>query len=196
MNDEPPLDLKPLAPADPPDLVHGAVRRFRLHVVLFTTVAIVGAVALTAWGATAIVHARNQAQEREAIISPPQRAIAEDLVGHTCRTPTYAVDGADVTLLQAAPMSGGGWALHFVVDGKGSPLAVQRDGSPFWTTLVPVSEAANQGRVSVQPGATWGETYLSFPASAARRFEIQVVDAHLEVAGTFIVDLDEVLCDF
>ena len=193
MKDEAPIDLRPLDPGEPTDLVKGAVRRFRLRVVLFTVVAIVGAVALTAWGASAVIHSRNQAEARESIISPPQRAVAEDLVGYTCATPTYALEGIDVTLLQSAPMPGAGWAVHFVVDGNGRPLTSQREGGPFWTTLVLVS-AGTQGRVSVQPGATWGETYIAVPAAAGRRFEIQVLDNHLDSAGTFTVDLNDVLC--
>jgi hypothetical protein len=199
MDDEERVDLQRLDPGEPPELVRGAVRRFRFHVVAFTVLAIVGAVVLTAWGAAAVVDARHRAEEREGIFSPAHRAIAEDLVGRSCETPTYAVGGVDVTLLQMAPMPDGGWAIHFVLDGNGRPLTVQRnypDGSSYavWTTLVPVTGGASQGQVSSKPGLTWGETYVALPGSAPKRTEIQLLNTHREVAGSFIVDQDDVLC--
>jgi hypothetical protein len=197
MSDQAPIDLQALDPGEPPDLVSDAVRRFRVRVVLFTVVAIVGAVALTIWAVTAVLHSRDHF-EREDLLSAPQWAVAEDLVGRSCATPTYNVGTIDVTLLQAAPMPGGGWALHLVLDGNGSPLVVERntsDGGSFasWTTLVPPAGGL-QGRVTGQPGVTWGEAYVSAPQSAGDLIAIKVLDPHHEDAGTFTVALDQVLC--
>lgn len=47
MNPEEPIDLQPLDPGDLADIGKGAVRRFRVHVVLFTVDAVVGAVVLS-----------------------------------------------------------------------------------------------------------------------------------------------------
>lgn len=197
MNDEAQINLQSLDPGEPPDLVKGAVRRFRVRVVLFTVIAIVGAVVVTIWAVTAVLHSRNQF-EREDLLSAPQWAIAEDLVGRSCATPTYSVGTASVTLLQAAPMPGGGWALHFVMDGNGRPLVVQRhtaDGGSFasWTTFAPLA-GGTQGRVTGQPGVTWAEVYVSAPESAGDQIDIKVMDTHFDDAGTFTVALDQVLC--
>jgi len=200
MNQEPPIDLQSLDPGEPPDLVEGAVRRFRIHVVLFTVLAIVGTAVLVTWGAVTVVHARNRAELREQTLwGEPQRTIM-DLGAFNCETPTYSVGSVYVTLLQSAPMPGGGWALHFVVEGKDGPLTVERtepDGSSFprRTTLVPVGSTESLGTVYTQPGATWGETYVAVPASAGDRFGIEVHSSDSETAGTFTVDANAVSCE-
>ena len=201
MNDEAPIDLQRLDPGESPDLVKGAVRRFRLRVVLFTVFAVVGAVVLTTWGAAAVVNARKLGELREQTQwGAPQQTIM-DVGAFNCRTPTFTAGPVDVTLLQSAPMPDGGFALHFVVEGTKGPLTVQRDqpdGSSFrrWTTLVPVAPGGSSGSVLTQPGAVWGETYVAVPASAGDRFDIQVQDTNLEVAGTFAFDAGAVSCDF
>src|SRR4051812_6055559 len=182
---------------DVPDVASRAVRRFRLHVVLFTVAAVVGAVLLTSWGVVAVVHSRDHF-DREELLSAPQWAIAEDITGASCATPSYQVGTSEVTLLQAAPMSGGLWALHFVIDGNGHPLIVQRhtsDGGSFRssTSLVPVG-GGTQGQIIGPRGATWGEAYVSARATENDELSINVIDTHYDDAGAVTVDLSQVLC--
>jgi len=201
MREEPPVDLTPLDPGAPPELVRGAIQRFRWRVVLTTVAAIVVAAVGSAWIAVSIVHARNAADVNIGSKALPaaQRAIVVSGGGVNCETPTYRVAYARVTLLQAAPIQGGGWALHFVVDGRGHPVAVQRhipDGESFRRsmTLVPVGAEQTPSQVVAMSGATWGETYLTVPASLGTHFDVQLLDTRLSVMGEFTVDIAAVSC--
>jgi hypothetical protein len=104
-----------------------------------------------------------------------------------------------VTLLQLAPLEGGGWALHLIVEGS-APLTEERsfgDGSGSasrFTTLSVVGADGPAGFVLTQPGVEAGETYLSAPASVGDRFRVQLTDTHGATAGSFVVDTSEVSC--
>jgi hypothetical protein len=192
MTDEAPLDLQRLDPGSPPDLVKGAMRRFRWRVVLATTLAVVAAAAVTGWTVERFADARKRAEVRADILSPAQTAILTT-GGVNCLTPTYRIGDRDVTLLQLAPMSDGGWALHLLVRGS-TPLTEERafeDGSGStsrFTTLFVEGTELPPGSVLTQPGATVGEAYLGVPASVGDRFRIRLVDTHSAEVGSFAMD--------
>ncbi len=106
-----------------------------------------------------------------------------------------------MTLLQLAPLEGGGWALHLIVRAS-SPLTEERplgdDGSSTsrFTTLSVEGVDVAAGSVLTQPGVKAGETYLSAPASVGDRFTVQLTDTHAATVGSFVVDTSEVSCSF
>ncbi len=101
--------------------------------------------------------------------------------------------------MQLAPLEGGGWALHLIVEGS-APLTEQRpfgDGSGSasrFTTLSVVGAGVPAGSVLTQPGVKAGETYLSAPASVGDRFRVQLTDTHGATAGSFVVDTASIAC--
>jgi hypothetical protein len=188
MTEEAPLDLQRLDPGTPPDLVKGAMRRFRWRVVLVTVIAVVAAASVSAWTARAISHAHRDAALRAGFPTAVQTAILTT-GGMNCQTPTYRVGDAHVTLLQAAPMSGGGWALHLIVRGSGA-LTQERqfaDGSGSFTrsSSFSIVGTSSTGNVVAQPGARMGETYIGVPASAGSQFRVQLSNTRSETVGSF-----------
>jgi hypothetical protein len=200
MTDEAPIDLRDLDPGIPPDVVTGAIRRFRWRVVLTTVVAIVVATTATAWGVERYHDSRRRAEFQASILSPAQTAILT-MGGINCDTPTYRIGGTDVTLLQLAPLEDGGWALHLIVRGS-VPLTEERsfgDGSGSasrFTTLSVEGSTLPAGSVLTQPGVKIGETYLTAPASVGDRFTVQLTDTHASIVGSFMVDSAALSCSF
>ena len=113
--------------------------------------------------------------------------------GMNCQTPTYRVGDSHVTVLQVAPMAGGGWALHMIVRSS-APLTQQRqfaDGSgsaPRYTSLS-ILGTGSVGNISAQPGAKMGETYLGVPAFAGSQVRVQLSDTRSETVGSFDLPL-------
>jgi hypothetical protein len=198
MTEEAPIDLHDLDPGIPPDIVKGAIRRFRWRVVLATVVAIVVATTATAWAVERYNDARRRAEFQASILSPAQTAILTT-GGTNCDTPTYRIGGTDVTLLQLAPLADGGWALHLIVRGS-SPLTEERSfgdrsgSAARFTTLSVEGSNLPAGSVLVQPGVKVGETYLAAPAPLGDRFSVQLTDTHATTVGSFVVDTSEVSC--
>jgi len=188
MTEQAPLDLQRLDPGTPPDLVKGAIRRFRWRVVLITVIAVVAAASVSAWTAREVSHAHREAALRSSLLSAPQTAILTT-GGMNCQTPTYRVGDARVTLLQAAPMPGGGWALHLIVRSS-APLTQQRQfadasGSAPRSSSLSVLGTSSAGNVVAQPGAKMGETYLGVPGTAGGRFQVQLSNTRSETVGSF-----------
>jgi hypothetical protein len=189
MTEQAPLDLQRLDPGTPPDLVKGAIRRFRWRVVLITLIAVVAAASVSAWTAREVSHAHREAALRSSLLSAPQTAILTT-GGMNCQTPTYRVGDARVTLLQAAPMPGGGWALHLIVRSS-APLTQQRqfaDGSGSasrFSSLSIVGSASSGGNVMTQPGVKIGEVYLGVPASSGDQLRVQLDNARSQTVGSF-----------
>lgn len=187
MTEQAPFDLQRLDPGTPPDLVTAAMRRFRWRVVLITVIAVVAAASLGAWTARAISHAHREAAFRAGFPTAVQTAILTT-GGMNCQTPTYRVGDAHVTVLQAAPMSGGGWALHLIVRSS-APLSQERriegGGSASRSSSLSIPGTSSAGNVVAQPGARMGETYLGAPASAGGRFEVQLNNSRSETVGSF-----------
>lgn len=191
MNDETPIDLQLLEPEQTPEVVKGAMRRFRWRVVIFTVAMVVVATSLLGWGVGEFLESRRIA-DMIASAEPAKRAIMEDHAGaYACDTPTFELGGFDVALLRAVPMPGGGWALHFVVHGE--RLA---SGTGRFMNLAPIGPGAKPEYVAAQPGATWADAFVSTPSSLGDRFEVALVDLHGRVTGTFTVDTAELNCDF
>jgi hypothetical protein len=191
MSDEGPIDLQLLEPEDTPDVVKGAIRRFRWRVVLLTVVAVVVAASLAGWTISELLASRRVA-EAIAEAEPAKRAIMEDHGGaYACDTPTFELGGFEVALLRAVPMPDGGWALHLVVHGE--RLA---SGTGRFMVFVPIGPAARAVQIPAQPGATWADAFVSTPSSLGDRFDIQLRDLHGELMGTFTVNTADLNCDF
>jgi hypothetical protein len=196
MSDESPVDLKTLEPADPPDLVGPAVRRFRWRVVLFTVVTVVVVSGLSAWLAATLAKDDSPGYV-EAITTPEQAAI---LYGAgICRTPSFRVGGTEVALIGAATMPTGEMALHFIVHGN-KPVTEQRDqpdGSSFarFTSITSSAQGSSVGWVGAQPGAKWGEAFMHVPATSGDQLEMTVTGPDQE-SQTFSVDLTSLDCTF
>jgi hypothetical protein len=190
MTDETPLDLRSLDSGEAPDLARRAVRRFRLHVVLFTVLCVV--VASVAVGMVVAWTLKDRPQTRAIGWTPAQTAVLNDLVG-ICRTPTWDFGDLEVGLLDAVRMEGGAYALHFALHG---PVAEQRDtddGSSYreTTSIMAVDgTGAPIGQAQAQPGATWGEVYLEVPSGAVPMIELQIQGPSLNSPETFTVDTD------
>jgi hypothetical protein len=191
MSDEMPVDLQPLEPDDTPEVVRGAMRRFRWRVVIFTVVAVVTTASLTAWGVAAFVESREIA-DRSRQLAPAQLAIYDHMGASSCETPTFEVDGIDVGLLQAAPMPDGGWALHLVVHGDG-PFA---SGTGRFMAFTAVGPGARSAQIAAQPGMTWAEAWVTVPGSVGSPFAMELRDLRGEVIGSFMVRPSSLLCDF
>jgi hypothetical protein len=198
MTDEAPINLRDLDPGTPPDIVKGAIRRFRWRVVLTTVVAIVVAATATAWAVERYNDAQERAEFQASILTPAQTAILTT-GGTNCDTPTYHVGQTDVTVLQLAPLTEGGWAVHLIVRGS-SPLTEERsfgDGggsASRFTTLSVEGTDPPAGSVLTQPGVKVGETYLSVPPSLADRFTVQLTDTHSTIVGSFVVEPPGLMC--
>jgi hypothetical protein len=93
------------------------MRRFRWRVVLITVIAVLAAGCVGAWTARDISHAHREAAFQSGLLTTPQMTILTT-GGTNCLTPAYRVGNAAVTVLQAARMPAGGWALHLIVRSK------------------------------------------------------------------------------
>jgi hypothetical protein len=192
VNDETPMDLQLLEPDETPDVVRGAMRRFRWRVVLLTVVAIITTASLTAWGVAEYLGSRRLA-EMIARAEPAKRAIMEDHEGaYMCHTPTFEFRRYEVALLRATRMSGGGWALHLVVHGT-APLA---SGTGRFMNFVPLGPGARPEQIPAQAGTTWADAFVAIPPAMGDRFHIQLWDLRSRVLGTFTVDTGTLNCDF
>jgi hypothetical protein len=192
MNDEQPIDLQLLDPEETPEVVKGAMRRFRWRVVILTVVLVVLAASLVGWGLGEFLASRRTA-EMIADAEPAKRAIMDDHGGaYTCNTPEFTLGRFEVALLRAFPMPEGGWALHLVVHGE-APLA---SGTGRFMAFVPVGAGADPVQIPAQAETTWTDAFALIPASLGDRFDIQLRDLHGELAGTFTVDTAELECDF
>lgn len=190
MNDEKPIDLQLLDPEETPEVVKGAMRRFRWRVVIFAVILVVLAASLVGWGVGAFMRSRDIA-DMIANAEPAKRAIMDDHAGaYTCNTPEFELGGFQVALLRAVPMPEGGWALHLVVHGE-APLA---SGTGRFMAFVPVG--ADPVQIPAQAETTWTDAFALIPKSLGDRFDIQLRDLHGELAGTFTVDTAELECDF
>jgi predicted small integral membrane protein len=194
MSDENPVDLRTLEPADPPDLVGPAVRRFRWRVVLFTVVTVVVVSALSAWLAASLANDDSPGYV-EARTTPEQAAI---LYGAgICRTPSFTVGGTEVVLIEAATMPSGETALQFIVHGD-TPLTEQQnqpDGSSFarFTTIKASVEGSSVGSVEAQPGVDWGEAFMRVPSTSGDRLEMTITGPD-QRSDAFTVDLSNLEC--
>jgi hypothetical protein len=192
MNDETPLDLRLLDPDETPDVVQGAMRRFRWRVVLLTVVTVIVAASLVGWGVGEYLHRRDVAATIEEA-EPAERAIVEDHAGgFTCATPTFEIGPYDVALLQAARMPEGGWALHLVLHGPRSLASGTGRFMNFW----PVGPGTRPASVPAQRGTTWADAFVAVPASLGDRFDVELWNLQNEVAGTFTVDASSLRCEF
>jgi hypothetical protein len=188
MTEQAPLDLQQLDPGTPPDLVRGAMRRFRWRVVLVTVFAVVIAASAGAWTARGISHAHREAAFQSSLLSTPQMTILTT-GGENCLTPTYRVGGSAVTVLQAARMPAGGWALHLIVR-SGAPLTQERQfadgsGSASRFSSLSIVGTSSIGNVVAQPGAKIGEAYLGVPASSGDRLRVQLDNTRSQTVGSF-----------
>jgi hypothetical protein len=144
--------------------------------------------------------AQRRAELQRSFLSPAQTAILTT-GGTNCDTPTYIFGETDVTLLQLAPLDGGGWALHLIVEGS-APLTEERpfgddSGSASrFTTLSVEGSDLPAGSVLTQPGVKVGEVYLTAPASVGDRFTVQLTDTHASIVGSFMVDSAALSCPF
>ena len=192
MSDERPLDLQLLDPEEAPELVKGAMRRFRWRVVVFTVAFVVVAASLIGWAVGEFLASRRTA-EMIANAEPAKRAIMNDHGGaYTCNTPLFTVGQFEVALLRASPMAEGGWALHLVVHGE-APLA---SGTGRFMVFVPVGPGADPTQIPAQSETTWADAFVLTPASLGDSFDIQLRDLRGELAGSFEVDTAELACDF
>jgi hypothetical protein len=187
MSDEMMTDLGPLGTDDVPDVASRAVRRFRLHVVLFTVACVLGAAILS--GMVVRWATRDLVQTHATGWTAAQTAVLNDLVG-ICSTPTFTVGGLQVGLLDAAKMSGGGTALHLAVHG---PITDQRSigdaDSAVRSTSFRVAGEQKTWGVMAQPGATWGEAYVQVPTQTGPRVQVMVSGPALALPQSFMVDL-------
>lgn len=197
MSDESPVDLRTLEPADPPDLVGPAVRRFRWRVVLFTVVTVVVVSALSAWLA-ATLAGKHPLGYVEVRTTEEQAAILNGLNGKgICRTPSFTLGGTEVALVEAATMPSGETALHFIVHGD-KPLTQERDqpdGSSFarFTMIRAAVEGSSIGSVQAQPGADWGEAFMQVPSTAGGPLEMTITGPD-QRRETFTIDLATLGC--
>lgn len=192
MSDEAPIDLQLLDPEETPEVVKGAMRRFRWRVVIFTVVSIVLAASLVGWGVGAFLESRR-ITDMIANADPAKRAIMEDYGGaYTCNTPTFMLGRFEVALLRAFPMPQGGWALHLVVHGE-APLA---SGTGRFMAFVPIGAGGGAVQIPAQAETTWTDAFVLTPKSLGDSFEIELRDLHGELAGTFKVDTAHLACDF
>src|SRR4051812_40987889 len=147
--------LESLDVEEVPDVASRAVRRFRLHVVLFTVGCVLTAAAVG--GVVVRWVTKDQIQTQATGWTPAQTAVLNDLVD-ICATPTFDLGNLQVGVLDATTIDGGGTALHLVVNG---PISEQRDdsggGSSVRTTSFTIADASGVWQVEAQPGATWGE---------------------------------------
>lgn len=196
MTDESPVDLRTLEPADAPDLVGPAVRRFRWRVVLFTVVTVVVVSALSAWLAATLVSKDSPGYVESR--TTPERAAILNAPG-ICRTPSFTVGSTEVALIGTATLPNGGTALHFIVHGD-KPLTERRDlpdGDSFarFTTIRASVGGSSVGGVEAQPGADWGEAFMQVPANARGPLEMTITGPDQEI-GTFTIDLATLECHF
>ena len=200
MSDEAPIDLYRLDPGAPPDLVKGAMKRFRVRAVIFALVAILACASVA--GAILFVGTRydltSKASTAAKLLPLTQRAVFN---ARNCTTPTYRVGGVNITLLQIAPL-GGGWAMHLLVDGGDQPVTVQRDfedgsGSAPRSMSIASVEAgtpiANAPTFMpyIRAGWTSAEMYVAVPAGLGDRFDMRLAGTRGQGLGTFTVDLGE-----
>jgi hypothetical protein len=188
MDEEGPLDLQSLDPGDPPDQARKAVRRFRVHVVLFTVVAVVGASSLTAWAIARTLSDRSTGTVAMQV-DPLRGAL---LYGRSCRGSGSTFPDMQIGVLQMARMPGGTLAAHLVVHSD-APLTEQRDqpdGSSFarFTSIASTAGGANVANVEAAPGATWGDAYVEIPAGLGPAIEMKVIDGDLQVSHRFTID--------
>lgn len=192
MNDENRIDLQLLDPEETPEVVKGAMRRFRWRVVILTVLLVVVAASLIGWGVGEFLASRRTAEEI-ANAEPAKRAIMNDHGGaYTCNTPEFTLGRFEVALLRAFPMPEDGWALHLVVHGE-APLA---SGTGRFMAFVPIGTGAHPVHIPAQAETTWADAFALIPKSLGDRFDIQLRDLHGELAGTFTVDTAELECDF
>lgn len=192
MSDERPLDLQLLDPEEAPELVKGAMRRFRWRVVIFTVAIVVVAASMIGWAVGEFLASRRTAEMIEKA-EPAKRAIMNDHGGaYTCNTPSFTLGRFEVALLRAFPMPEGGWALHLVVHGE-TPLA---SGTGRFMAFAPVGPGADPTQIPAQSETMWTDAFVLTPASLGDSFRVELLDLHGEVAGSFNVDTAELACDF
>jgi hypothetical protein len=191
MNDDGPLDLKLLDPEDSPDVVTGAIRRFRWQVVLFTVAAVIVAVSLTVWGVASYLESKEVAS-RSRQLPAEQLAIIDWAGAYSCETPTYQVGRVEIGLLQLAPMPDGGFAMHLVAHGE-EPFA---NGTGRFMAAGAVGDDVEFGHFAAQAGMSWAEAWVPIPRSAGAPFDVQVLNIRGEEMGTFTVRPSELRCDF
>lgn len=200
MSDEQPVDLRGLEPRDTDDHAKAAIRRFRWHVVLLTTLVIVVIAVGAIWGTSTYLRQRNQQRDeistlREWAAGPESQAAL--IGGQNCETPTYKVGYAEVTVLQTLKYDGG-WLLHLVVQGNGHPLATGEQPGTFQVfhtmMVVPATPGAIPAKVRVQDtGWTSGESYVQVPATSPT-VSFRLVDSSGSQVGTFNVNMGRMRC--
>lgn len=200
MTDETPLDLYRLDPGAPPDLVKGAMKRFRWRAVIFALVAIFACASVAGGIAYFGTHYDFTPKSVTAarLLPTTERAIVYG-GGRNCTTPTYRVGSVNIMLLQIAPL-GGGWALHLMVDAGGQPVTVQRNSSdisaPRSMSIAPVGAGTGTSNGPTflpytQAGWTSAEMYVAVPAGLGDRFDMRLAGTRGEDLGIFTIDLDD-----
>lgn len=200
MTDDTPLDLYRLDPGAPPDLVKGAMKKFRWRAVIFALAAIVACASVAGGIAYFGTHYDFTAKSTNLARQLPttERAIIYG-GGRNCTTPTYRVGSVNVTLLQIAPL-GDGWALHVIVDAGDTPVTVQRTSSdisaPRSMFISPVDAGTGPATgqtflAYTQAGWTTAELYVAVPAGLGDRFDMRLTGTRGEELGIFTIDLDE-----
>jgi len=196
MTDEEPLDLGALEPPEPTDQARAAILRFRWRVVFVTVVSIV-AVAFAAMGvATVYFGQRHDISMLRDWVAGPESQIAIS-GGSNCKTPTYKVGYADVTVLQVLRHTNG-WLLHMVVQGNGHALGTGGEpGSADVSrraSILPLVTGATSARVRIQdPGWDAGEAYVVVPGTPDQ-FQLQLNDPSGAEVGTIAVNMADVMC--
>lgn len=191
MDDETPFDLQLLDPDETPEVVQGAIRRFRWRVVLLTVVVVVLAASLTSWGVASYLRSKEIA--RGSRQHPAEQIAIIDRAGaYSCETPTFRVGRVEIGLLQAAPMPGGGFALHLVAHGD----EAFANGTGRFMSLRAVAAGARSRHFAAQAEMTWAEAWVPVPGSAGSRFDMELRDISGQVMGTFSVDVPQLRCDF
>lgn len=192
MSDETPIDLQLLDPEETPDVVHGAIRRFRWRVVLFTVVTMIVASSLVAWGVAEYLESR-EISRMIAEAEPAKRAIMDDHEGaYTCNTPAFDFGRFEVALLRARRTPEGGWALHLVVHGTRTLAS----GTGRFMVFVPIGPGARPEQIPAQAGTTWADAFVAIPPALGDRFDMELWDLQGDVVGRFTVDTAALECDF
>lgn len=191
MNEERPTDLQLLEPEETPEIVKGAMRRFRWRVVLFTVVFVIVAASVAGWVVGEFLGSRRIA-DMIANAEPAKRAIMEDHVGeYTCDTRTFELDGFEVALLEGVPIPEGGWALHLIVHGEDS----LGSGTGRFMNFVPLGPGGHPVQIPAQSGTTWAEAFVLAPSSLGDSFQMELRDLRNDLVGTFAVDTARLACD-
>ncbi len=190
MTEEDPIDLRGLQPEDPPDQASLAIRRFRWRVVLVTVVALILVAGGAAWAASWALGERSQLQMLRDWASGP---VSQTAIGgaSNCRTPSYKVGYADVTVLEVTSLESGSVVYHLIIDGNGHPLATRRKGAALsFTDKMKLSATAGTARTEefiAKPGWSVGEAYVVVPRGE-EQVRLELVDPNGTKVGTLPLD--------